>query len=261
MPFYEILALVIILIILASSMKIIREYERVVVFRLGRLLGAKGPGLFFIIPFVDKVLKVDLRTSVIDVTKQTVVTADNVTVDVDAVVYYRVGDPIKSIVQVEDYRTASTLLAQTTLRDVLGQVDLDKLLAKREELSKKIQGILDEATDPWGIKVSAVTLKDVVLPDNMQRAMAKQAEAERERRGRVIIAAGEFEASKKMSQAASLYAKNPAALKLREFQTLAEIAREKNVIVVPVNSDVGAIAGVTRALSRGMPSEEQRKKR
>ncbi len=250
MPLFDIFGLIIVLVILYSAVKIVKEYERAVIFRLGRVMGAKGPGLFFIIPFVDKMVLMDLRTSVIDVTKQTVVTEDNVTVEVDAVVYYRVADPIKSIVQVEDYRTASTLLAQTTLRDVLGQVNLDKLLAKRDELSKKIQGLLDVATDPWGIKVTAVAIKDVVLPDVMQRAMAKQAEAERERRGRVIIAEGEFEASKKMSQAASLYAKNPAALKLREFQTLAEIAREKNVIVVPVNSDVGAIAGVTRALSR-----------
>jgi regulator of protease activity HflC (stomatin/prohibitin superfamily) len=209
------------------------EYQRIVIFRLGRLLGIKGPGLVFIVPIIDKIIKLDLRTRVIDVPKQRVITEDNVTVDVDAVVYFRVTDPKKAVVEVQRYDVATSLLAQTTLRDLLGQKDLDELLSKREKLNKKLQILIDEDTEPWGIKISAVTIRDVALPEEMLRAIAKQAEAEREKRSRIIIAEGEFQASKKMTEAAKLYEKTPNALRLRELQTLAEIAREKNLIVVP----------------------------
>ena len=243
--------------ILYSAIKVIREYERAVVFRLGRLLGVKGPGIFFIIPLVDSIIKVDLRTTVIDVSKQRLITKDNVTVDVDAVVYYRVSDPQKAIVHVENYEDATRLLAQTTLRDILGQVDLDYLLSQRDELNKRVQKILDTATDPWGIKVSGVTIKDASLPEDMMRAIAKQAEAERERRSRIIMAMGEMEASKKMTEAASLYQKVPIALRLRELQTLTEIAREKNLIVVP-SSAFGSIAGFTKAVQMSEKKEEKK---
>ena len=246
-----------VLIIIYASIKIIREYERAVIFRLGRLLGVKGPGIFFLIPLVDSMIKVDLRTTVIDVSKQRLITKDNVTVDVDAVVYYRVSDPQRAIVQVEDYEDATRLLAQTTLRDVLGQVDLDYLLSQRDELNKRVQKILDTATDPWGIKVSGVTIKDASLPEDMMRAIAKQAEAERERRSRVIMAMGEMEASKKMTEAASLYQKVPIALRLRELQTLTEIAREKNLIVVPSGA-FGSIAGFTKAVQMSEKKEEKK---
>ena len=247
----------VIVLIFYSSIKIIREYERAVIFRLGRLLGVKGPGIFFLIPLIDSMIKVDLRTTVIDVSKQRLITKDNITVDVDAVLYYRVSDPQKAIVQVEDYEDATRLLAQTTLRDILGQVDLDYLLSQRDELNKRIQKILDMATDPWGIKVIGVTIKDASLPEEMMRAIAKQAEAERERRSRVIMAMGEMEASKKMTEAASLYQKVPIALRLRELQTLTEIAREKNLIVVPSGS-FGAIAGFTKAVQMSEKKEERR---
>lgn len=247
--------ILVIVFIIYSSIKIIREYERAVIFRLGRLLGVKGPGIFFIIPLIDSMLKVDLRTTVIDVSKQRLITKDNVTVDVDAVVYYRVSDPQKAIVQVEDYQDATKLLAQTTLRDILGQVDLDYLLSQRDELNKKLQKILDTATDPWGIKVTAVTIKDASLPEEMTRAIAKQAEAERERRSRVIIAGGELEASKKMAEAASLYQKVPIAMRLRELQTLTEIAREQNLIVVPAGN-FGTMAGFARAMQMSGKKEE-----
>ena len=254
-PLY--VGVLVIVLIVYSSIKIIREYERAVIFRLGRLLGVKGPGIFFLIPLIDSMIKVDLRTTVIDVSKQRLITKDNITVDVDAVLYYRVSDPQKAIVQVEDYEDATRLLAQTTLRDILGQVDLDYLLSQRDELNKRIQKILDMATDPWGIKVIGVTIKDASLPEEMMRAIAKQAEAERERRSRVIMAMGEMEASKKMTEAASLYQKVPIALRLRELQTLTEIAREKNLIVVPSGS-FGAIAGFTKAVQMSEKKEEKR---
>lgn len=247
-----IIALIIILIIISQAIKIVREYERVVIFRLGRFSGVKGPGIFFIIPIVDRVMMLDLRVVTIDVAKQVVITRDNVTVDVDAVIYYRVVDPGRAIIQVENYKMATSLLAQTTLRDVLGQIDLDDLLSKREELNKKLQEILDQHTDPWGIKVTAVTLRDVSLPEEMLRAIAKQAEAEREKRSRIILAEGEFQASKTMTEAAKLYGEAPVAIKLRELQTLAEIAREKNLIVVTPSGEIntGAVAGLTAALNK-----------
>ncbi|MEM4347900.1 MAG: slipin family protein [Candidatus Altiarchaeota archaeon] len=243
--FYTIL--LVLFFIFFSAVRIVKEYERGVIFRLGRLVGAKGPGVFFIIPIIDKMVLVDLRTVVLDVEKQNVITKDNVSVGVDAVVYYRVSNPNDAVVKVENYSLATMLLAQTTLRDVLGQVELDDLLSKREELNKKLQEILDLGTDPWGVKVSSVTIKDVALPESMLRAIAKQAEAERERRARIIIADGEFQAAKKMQEAAKLYEETPIAIKLREFQTLTEIAREKNLIVVP-SSDSGLIAGLAKGI-------------
>ena len=244
-----IIVIIFFLMLLASAIKIMAEYQRIVIFRLGRLLGIKGPGLVFIIPIIDKIIKLDLRTRVIDVPKQRVITQDNVTVDVDAVVYFRITDPQKAVVEVQRYDVATSLLAQTTLRDVLGQESLDHLLSKRDELNKSLQTIIDQGTDPWGIKVSAVTIRDVALPEEMLRAIAKQAEAEREKRSRIIIAEGEFQASKKMTDAARLYEKTPTALRLRELQTLAEIAREKNLIVVP-GGDIGKVAGIAKAVTK-----------
>jgi len=247
---YIILIIVIFLVLLLSSaIKIMAEYQRIVIFRLGRLLGIKGPGLVFVIPIIDNIIKLDLRTRVIDVPKQRVITKDNVTVDVDAVVYFRVTDPQKAVVEVQRYEVATSLLAQTTLRDILGNQTLDELLSKREELNKSLQSVIDQGTDPWGIKVSNVTIRDVALPDEMLRAIAKQAEAEREKRARIIIADGEFQASKKMSEAAEFYQKTPAALRLRELQTLAEIAREKNLIIVP-GGEMGTVAGIAKAVNK-----------
>lgn len=241
--------IIIVLMFLASSLKVVKEYERAVIFRLGRLLGAKGPGIFFRIPLVDVFRKVDLRVVTFDVPKQRIITKDNITVDVDAVVYYRVFDPVKAVVSVENYIYATNLLAQTTLRDIIGQVELDDLLTKREELGKRLTEIIDTATDPWGIKVTSVSLKDVSLPEGMQRAIAKQAEAERERRSRIIIAEGEYQAATKMAEAAKMYEKNPVAVRLRELQTLTEIARERNLVVVTpttVGSDLGTLLGLMK---------------
>ena len=246
-PLY--LGILVVLLIVYASIKIIREYERAVIFRLGRLLGVKGPGIFFLIPLIDSMIKVDLRTRVIDVSKQRLITKDNVTVDVDAVVYFRITDPQKAIIEVQRYDMATSLLAQTTLRDILGQKNLDELLSQREELNKSLQSILDNGTDPWGIKVSAVTLRDVSLPEEMLRAIAKQAEAEREKRSRIIMAEGELLASAKMTEAAKLYEKTPIALRLRELQTLTEIAREKNLIIVP-GGEIGTMAGIAKAVNK-----------
>jgi regulator of protease activity HflC (stomatin/prohibitin superfamily) len=242
------IVVIIMLIILASAIRIVREYERAVVFRLGRLIGAKGPGLILLVPILDKAVKVDLRVMTLDVTKQKIITLDNVTVDVDAVVYLRVNEPNNAVVKVSDYLLASSMLAQTTLRDIIGQVDFDDILSKRDELNKKIQEILDAATDPWGIKVTAVAIKDVSLPENMHRAIAKQAEAEREKRGRIIIAEGELKAAEKMAQAADFYTRNIAAMRLRELQTWTEIAREKNMIVVTGgdSSNLGPLLGIIK---------------
>jgi regulator of protease activity HflC (stomatin/prohibitin superfamily) len=252
------LLILIVLVVLSQSVKIVREYERVVIFRLGRFSGVKGPGIFLIIPIIDRVMQLDLRVFTIDVAKQVVITKDNVSVEVDAVIYYRVVDPARAIIQVENYKMATSLLSQTTLRDVLGQIELDDLLSKRDELNKKLQEILDKHTDPWGIKVTAVTLRDVALPESMRRAIAKQAESEREKRSRIILADGEFQASKTMTDAARLYEEVPAALKLRELQTLVDIAREKTLIVVTPAGDTGtgSIAGLTAALNRELSEKE-----
>lgn len=239
---------IIILIILASSIKVVREYERVVVFRLGRLIGGKGPGVVIILPVIDRFRKIDLRVLTLDIPKQRIITKDNVTVDVDAVVYFRVNDANQAVVKVQDYILATSLLSQTTLRDVLGQVEFDELLTKREELNKRLQAILDEVTEPWGVKVSAVSIKDVAIAVEMQRAIAKQAEAEREKRSRIIMAEGELIASEKMSQAAEYYTRNMAAMRLRELQTWAEIAREKNMIVVTGgdSGNLGPLLGIVK---------------
>jgi len=227
--------IVVLLAIASSAIKIVQEYERGVIFRLGRLVGAKGPGLFFIIPIVDRMVKVDLRVVTLDVPAQEAITRDNVTVKVDAVAYFRVVDPAEAIVKVENYRQATWRIAQTTLRSVLGQSELDELLMHREELNHRLQQIIDEHTEPWGVKVAIVEIKDVELPDTMKRAMARQAEAEREKRGKIIHAEGELQASQTLAEAASVIAQEPAAIQLRYLQTLVEIAEEKNsTIIFPV---------------------------
>ena len=223
----------IVVLYLISSIKILAEYERGVIFRLGKLLPQpKGPGLIFVFAPLDRMVRVGLRTVVHDVPPQDVITRDNVSVKVNAVVYFRVMDPLKAIVEVENYNYATSQLSQTTLRSVLGQVDLDGLLSKREHLNQELQQILDQRTDPWGVKVSAVEVKHVDLPENMQRAMARQAEAEREKRAKIIHAAGELEASEKLSQAAAVIATEPVAITLRYLQTLTEIAAEKNSTII-----------------------------
>ncbi len=234
-----IFGVVIVVILVISAIKILKEYERGVIFRFGRLRGAKGPGLIIIIPFVDKMIKVDLRTVTMDVPPQDIITHDNVPVKVNAVVYFRVMDPARSIVKIEKYVLATSQIAQTTLRSVLGQVELDDLLARREKINKELQKIIDEQTDPWGVKVSTVEIKDVELPQSIQRAFAKQAEAERERRAKIISAEGEFQASEKLSKAAEVLTKFPVSVQLRFLQTLKEIATEQNsTIVFPVPIDL-----------------------
>lgn len=229
------LIIALILVLISMAVKIVQEYERGVIFRLGRLVGAKGPGLFFIIPFIDRMTKVDLRTVTLDVPSQEAITRDNVTVKVNAVVYFRVMDPSAAIVNVEDYRRATWNIAQTTLRNVLGQSDLDELLAHRERINMKLQQIIDEATEPWGVKVSVVEVKDVELPETMKRSMAKQAEAEREKRAKIIHASGEYESAQQLREAANTIAFEPVALQLRYLQTLTEIAAEKNsTIIFPI---------------------------
>jgi regulator of protease activity HflC (stomatin/prohibitin superfamily) len=225
-------------IILPQMIRILREYERGVIFRLGKLLGAKGPGLILLIPIVDRMVRMDLRVVTINVERQEVMTRDNVPVTVDAVVYFRVVDPQAAVVKVENFLKATSLIAQTTLRSVLGQAPLDDLLSQRETINQTLQDIIDKQTEPWGIKVTAVEVKDVVLPDTMKRAMAKQAEAERERRAKVVNAEGEFQAAEKMVQAAAMMSKEPIALQLRFLQTMREISSEHNTTTffpVPVD--------------------------
>jgi len=219
---------VVALFILSSAIKVLREYERGVIFRLGKLLGAKGPGIIFLIPIVDKIVKMDLRVVTIDVSKQEIMTKDNVPATVDAVVYFRVINPMDAVVKVENFWKATSLIAQTTLRSVLGQASLDDLLSQRDVINQKLQEIIDRQTEPWGIKVTAVEIKDVALPDSMKRAMARQAEAERERRAKIVNAEGEFQAAEKMAQAAAVLAKEPIALQLRYLQTMREMASDRN---------------------------------
>ena len=227
------------IIILSNAIKILREYERGVVFRLGRLIAAKGPGLVFLIPVIDKMVRVSLRTVVLDVPPQDVITQDNVSIKVNAVVYFRVIDPRNAIVQVENYLAATSQISQTTLRSVLGQSELDDLLSQREKINHKLQQIIDANTEPWGVKVSNVEVKQIDLPQEMQRAMAKQAEAERERRSKVIAAEGEYQASQRLSDAAKILSDEPSALTLRYLQTLREIATEKNsTTIFPVPIDL-----------------------
>ena len=227
------------LAVAGASVRVLREYERAVVFRLGRLVGKKGPGIVLLIPIIDRMVRVDLRTVTFEVPPQDVITRDNVPAKVNAVAYFRVVDPVKSVVEVERIRNATSQIAQTTLRSVLGKADLDTLLAEREQLNESLQQIIDEQTEPWGVKVTTVEIKDVGIPQGMQRAMARQAEAERERRAKVINAEGEFQASERLFDAAEVMSGNPAALQLRYLQTLLEIGTNQNsTIVLPVPIDL-----------------------
>jgi len=226
-------------IILPQAIRILREYERGVIFRLGKLLGAKGPGLIFLIPIVDRMVRMDLRVVTINVERQEMMTRDNVPVSVDAVVYFRVVDSQAAVVKVENFLKATSLIAQTTLRSVVGQAPLDDLLSQREAINQTLQDIIDKQTEPWGVKVTAVEVKDVVLPDTMKRAMARQAEAERERRAKVVNAEGEFQAAEKMVQAAAMMSKEPIALQLRFLQTMREISSEHNTTTfLPIPIDI-----------------------
>jgi len=230
---------ILLLMLLAASLRVVQEYERGVVFRLGRCVGARGPGLIFLIPWIERMRKIDLRVITMDVPTQEVITRDNVTVKVNAVVYFRVVNPVDTAIKVYDYIKATSQLSQTTLRSVLGQSELDELLANREEINHRLQKIIDEGTEPWGIKVSMVEVKDVELPPTMQRAMAAQAEAERERRAKIIHADGEYQAAEKLSEAAEILSKNPATLQLRYLQTLREIAANQNsTVVFPIPIDM-----------------------
>jgi regulator of protease activity HflC (stomatin/prohibitin superfamily) len=225
---WVIIPAIIAIFLLPQALRILREYERGVVFRLGKLQGGKGPGIIWLWPFIDKMVRMDLRVVTIDVAKQEIMTKDNVPATVDAVVYFRVVSPNDAVVKVENFWKATSLIAQTTLRSVLGQASLDDLLSQRDSINAKLQEIIDRQTEPWGIKVTAVEIKDVALPDSMKRAMAKQAEAERERRAKIVNAEGEFQAAEKMVQAASMIAKEPIALQLRYLQTMREMASEHN---------------------------------
>jgi regulator of protease activity HflC (stomatin/prohibitin superfamily) len=239
--FYLPIVILLLLIILSSAVKITREYERGVIFRLGRLIGAKGPGLFLIIPGIDRMVRMSLRTVVLDVPPQDVITKDNVSIKVNAVVYFRVMSPEEAVVQVEDFLYATSQLSQTTLRSVVGEAELDEILAEREKINHKLQAILDKQTDPWGIKVSLVEIKHIDLPQEMQRAMAKQAEAERERRAKVINAEGEYQAAKRLADAAKIIQEFPIALQLRFLQTLREVAAENNsTTLFPIPIDLFA---------------------
>lgn len=233
------LAIFVLFMILVNAIKILREYERGVVFRLGRLVGYRGPGLIILIPGIERMIKVSLRTIVMDVPPQDVITKDNVSVKVNAVIYFRVLDAAKAVVEVEDYLYATSQLAQTTLRSILGQFELDELLSEREKINEKLQEILDKHTDPWGIKVSLVEVKHIDLPEEMKRAIARQAEAERERRAKIIHAEGEAQAAEKLSSAAKILGKEPTSIQLRFLQTLVEVAAENNsTMVFPVPIDM-----------------------
>ena len=260
---YVVMGIVIAIVVVlfaASAIKIVQEYERGVIFRLGRLVGARGPGLFFIIPFIERMLKVDLRVITLDVPAQEAITQDNVTVRVNAVVYFRVVNPEDSVVKVLNFAQATSLVSQTTLRSVLGQSPLDDLLTQRDKINQTLQQIIDEQTDPWGIKVSMVEVKDVELPPTMQRAMAAQAEAERDRRAKIIHADGEFQAAQRLADAAKVISSDPAALQLRYLQTMSAIATERtNLIVFPLPIDLlGAFtASKSRSLQEGGESSKQ----
>ncbi|MFN8594200.1 MAG: slipin family protein [Thermomicrobiales bacterium] len=240
LSFFILVALVVIIVlVLAATIKVVKEYERGVVFRLGRLMGPRGPGLIILVPFIERMQKIDLRTVTLDIPAQEVITKDNVTVRVNAVAYFRVIDPNAAIVNVTDFNRATSQIAQTTLRSVLGQSTLDDLLSEREKINEQLQQIIDEQTEPWGVKVSIVEVKDVELPQTMQRAMARQAEAEREKRAKVIHAEGEYQASKTLAEAAAVIDQNPVTIQLRYLQTLTEIGAEKNTTVVfPLPIDI-----------------------
>jgi regulator of protease activity HflC (stomatin/prohibitin superfamily) len=238
-PLYAVVIVILALFLLSSAIRILREYERGVIFRLGRLVSLRGPGLILLIPIIDKMVKVSLRTVVMDVPPQDIITEDNVSVKVNAVVYFRVMDPQRAIVEVENFLVATSQFSQTTLRSVLGQSELDDLLSQREKINQKLQQIIDTHTEPWGIKVSNVEVKQIDLPQEMQRAMAKQAEAERERRSKIIAAEGEFQASQRLADAARILSDQPSALTLRYLQTLREIATENNsTTIFPIPIDL-----------------------
>lgn len=245
------------ILVLAAAVKVVREYERGVIFRLGRLVGARGPGLFLIIPLFEVMVKIDLRVSVFDIPPQELITRDNVTTKVNAVVYYRVLDPEKAVTEVEQYQYATAQIALTTIRGVIGQADLDELLSERDKLNKRLQVIIDEATDPWGIKISAVEIKDVELPKEMQRAMAAQAEAERNRRARIITADAEFQAAKKVAEAASVLQKEEGGMFIRMLQTIKEATEEKaTTVVIPFPVEMLDALGYYRSKTRSKSKEE-----
>ena len=251
------IVIIFLLIVLAASVKVVQEYERGVVFRLGRLVGARGPGLILLIPFVERMIKVDLRTVTMDIPAQEVITQDNVTIRVNAVAYFRVLNPDAAVVNVADYIRATSQIAQTTLRSVLGQSSMDDLLAEREKINQQLAQIIDDQTEPWGIKVSIVEVKDVELPRSMQRAMARQAEAEREKRAKIIHAEGEFQASQMLGQAADVISQNPVTLQLRYLQTLNEIGSEQNTTVVfplPVDTIAAFFNGAMGKASPAAPA-------
>jgi len=254
-PFVIAAVVIVLLIIGPMAVKIVKEYERGVIFRLGRLVGAKGPGLFLIIPFIDRMVKVDLRVVTMDVPSQEVITKDNVTVRVNAVVYFRVIDPEAAVVKVLDHIRATSQISQTTVRNVLGQSDLYELLTQRDKLNQMLQKIIDEQTDPWGIKVSTVEIKEVELAEQMKRMMAAQAEAERERRAKIIHAEGEFQAAEKLAQAGAIMAKEPVTLQLRYLQTLNEIATERNsTLIFPLPIDL-----ISMFMNRGTSTQPPEK--
>jgi regulator of protease activity HflC (stomatin/prohibitin superfamily) len=247
------------LMVILSSIKIVPEYERGVIFRLGRLMGARGPGLFLVIPVFERMVRIDTRVITMDVPAQEVITLDNVTIKVNAVLYFQVINPNWAVTKVMDYIRATMQIAQTTLRSVVGQVELDELLAKREKINQKLQQIIDEQTEPWGIKVTIVEVKDVELPQNMQRAMAKQAEAEREKRAKLIHAEGEFQASQVLANAADIIAREPVTLQLRYLQTLTEIAVEKNSTIIfplPIETIMPFVNAATRSNGASKPAPQ-----
>jgi regulator of protease activity HflC (stomatin/prohibitin superfamily) len=250
------IAIVILVLLFAAAVRIVPEYERGVIFRLGRVIDAKGPGLFFIIPVVDRMVKVSLRTITMDIPPQDVITRDNVTVRVNAVAYFNVVDPVRSVVAIENHIVGTSQIAQTTLRSVLGQIDLDDLLGKRDEINQRLQLIIDERTDPWGVKVTIVEVKDVELPESMRRAMARQAESERERRAKVIHATGEFEAAGTLGRAAEVLEAHPAAMQLRVLSVMADISSDRtNTLVLPLPMDLFRLMD-TLGINRADRSEE-----
>ncbi len=247
-------AIVLFLVIIFSAIRVVAEYERGVIFRLGRVIGAKGPGLFFIVPLIDRMVKVNLQTVTSDIPPQDVITKDNVTLRVNAVTYFNVIDPVRAVVAIQNYMYATSQVAQTTLRSILGQVELDDLLLKRDEINQRLQTIIDDLTDPWGVKVSLVEVKDVELPETMRRAMGRQAEAERERRSKVIHAAGELEAAESLGRAAAVLETHPAAMQLRLLSTMVEVATEKNsTLIFPVPVELLRLAG---AMTNNPPVSE-----
>jgi regulator of protease activity HflC (stomatin/prohibitin superfamily) len=253
------LPILVVVLLLSASIRVVREYERGVIFRLGRVIAAKGPGLFFIIPIVDRMVRVSLRTVTMDIPPQDVITKDNVTVRVNAVTYFNVVDPVRSVVAIEDHIQGTSQIAQTTLRSILGQVDLDELLIKREDINQRLQQIIDDVTNPWGVKVTLVEVKDVELPETMRRAMARQAESERDRRAKVIHALGEFEAAENLGRAAAVLEARPAAMQLRVLSTMSEVASERNsTLIFPLPMEVLRLVDAARdALAARGTSDRQ----